>query len=188
VAHQRLSERIAPWTAIYERGLFAGPRMVTYADVRGAYPDYQLPRGTYGWEPSTRTVNGGPGWAAPPKAAPKLTRPQKVKRELRWAVDEMKEKFRWLGNQIMPKIEKRVDAGIKWYEEAISAAVYGILSGVGLWILILVGVQLHLPQRFLSSATAGASNLFPTGEVKEDSLPDSESRVDKVIGNDRLIE
>ena len=63
VAHQRLLERNGPWGAFYQRGLFAGSRVVTYADVKGAYPDYQLPRGTYGWEPSTRTVNGGPGWA-----------------------------------------------------------------------------------------------------------------------------
>ena len=39
---------------------------MTYADLNGIYPNYQLPRGTLGWEPSTRTVNGGPGWAPKP--------------------------------------------------------------------------------------------------------------------------
>lgn len=40
--------------------------MVTYGDVRRAYPGYALPLGTLGWEASTRTVNGGPAWAPPP--------------------------------------------------------------------------------------------------------------------------
>lgn len=88
VAHQRLSERNGPWGAIYERGLFAGSRMVTYADVRGIYPNYQLPRGTYGWEPSTRTVNGGPGWASPPKPPPRLTRAEKAEALIKRLVGE----------------------------------------------------------------------------------------------------
>jgi hypothetical protein len=47
---------------------------VTYADVKASYPQYQLPRGTYGWQPSTRTVNGGPGWSVPPKPKPRPTK------------------------------------------------------------------------------------------------------------------
>jgi TolA-binding protein len=82
VAHQRLAERNGPWGVFYTRGLFAGPRNLTYADVRNIYPRYQLPRGTYGWEPSTRTVNGGPGWAAPPKPLPRLTRTERAWRKL----------------------------------------------------------------------------------------------------------
>ena len=57
--------------------------MVTYNDVKAAYPDYKLPRGTYGWQPSTRTVNSGPGWQAPPKPPPprpRLTRGQRLKK------------------------------------------------------------------------------------------------------------
>ena len=53
--------------------------MVTYADVKATYPNYQLPRGTFGWQPSTRTVNGGAGWAAPPKPPPRLTRTARLK-------------------------------------------------------------------------------------------------------------
>ena len=70
VCHERLANYNNYWRNLYAAGLHAGARMVTYADVRAAYPAYQLPRATYGWEPSTRTVNGGPGWDAPPK--PKL--------------------------------------------------------------------------------------------------------------------
>jgi len=88
VAHEKLSQRIAPWTAIYERGMFAGPRLVTYEDVKNAFPDYQLPRGTYGWKPSTRTVNGGAGWAPKPTPLPKVSRQQKVERKVKEWYDE----------------------------------------------------------------------------------------------------
>ncbi len=74
VCHERLSERYNQyWHSAYATGLHAGDRMVTYKDVRTAYPDYQLPRGTSFWEPATRTVSGGPGWAAPPKPKPRPT-------------------------------------------------------------------------------------------------------------------
>jgi hypothetical protein len=32
----------------------------SHTEIKAAYPDYQLPRGTFGWEPATATVNGGP--------------------------------------------------------------------------------------------------------------------------------
>lgn len=74
VCHERLSGYNPYWRDIYEAGLHAGARMVTYTDVKAAYPTYQLPRGTFGWQPSTRTVNDGPGWAAPPKPTPRPSR------------------------------------------------------------------------------------------------------------------
>jgi TolA-binding protein len=78
VCHERLSNYNPYWREIYQNGLHAGTRMVTYQDVKAAYPDYQLPRGTYGWQPATRTVNGGPGWQAPAKAPPRLTKTARV--------------------------------------------------------------------------------------------------------------
>lgn len=74
VCHERLSGYNPYWRDIYGAGLHAGQRMVTYTDVKAAYPTYQLPRGTYGWQPSTRTVNDGPGWAASPKPLPRPSR------------------------------------------------------------------------------------------------------------------
>jgi len=74
VCHERLSDFNPYWRDLYDAGLHAGQRMVTYTDVKAAYPSYQLPRGTYGWQPSTRTVNDGPGWAKPPKPAPRPSR------------------------------------------------------------------------------------------------------------------
>ncbi|HJZ79002.1 MAG TPA: tetratricopeptide repeat protein, partial [Pyrinomonadaceae bacterium] len=82
VCHDRLSNYNAYWRDIYENRMHAGERMVTYADVKAAYPRYQLPQGTYGWQPSTRTVNNGPGWAPPPPPPPRpkrLTRTERVK-------------------------------------------------------------------------------------------------------------
>ena len=82
VCHERLSDYNPYWRDMYQRGLHAGQRMVSYEDVRRMYPDYQLPRGTRGWEPSTRTVNGGPGWAAQPKPPPRLTWRARLKLKL----------------------------------------------------------------------------------------------------------
>jgi len=79
VCHERLSNYNPYWRQIYQNGLHAGQRMVTYADVKATYPNYQLPQGTYGWQPSTRTVNSGPGWAAAPKPLPRLTKRQRVR-------------------------------------------------------------------------------------------------------------
>jgi TolA-binding protein len=74
VCHEQLSGFNPYWRDIYESGLHAGKRMVTYANVKAKYPSYQLPRGTFGWQPSTRTVNDGPGWAPSPKPAPRPSR------------------------------------------------------------------------------------------------------------------
>ncbi|HKE57956.1 MAG TPA: hypothetical protein VKB46_14685, partial [Pyrinomonadaceae bacterium] len=79
VCHERLANYNPYWREIYGKGLHAGERMVTYANVKATYPKYQLPRGTSGWQPSTRTVNNGPGWAAAPKPPPRLSRTARVK-------------------------------------------------------------------------------------------------------------
>jgi TolA-binding protein len=72
LCHGRLSAYNDYWREAYAAGRHAGSRLVSIDDVRRAYPRYQLPRGTDGWEPATRTVNGGPGWAPPPpRPAPK---------------------------------------------------------------------------------------------------------------------
>ncbi|HEY0544943.1 MAG TPA: outer membrane protein assembly factor BamD [Pyrinomonadaceae bacterium] len=101
VCHDRLSGFNPYWRNIYAMGLHAGQRMVTYADVKAKYPDYKLPRGTVGWEPATRTVNGGPGWAVPPKPAPRPTRRERIQHYLSlgyaWAVAFWEQKLRhWL--------------------------------------------------------------------------------------------
>lgn len=79
VCHERLANYNDYWREMYGAGLHAGKRFVTYTNVKAAYPSYQLPRGTSGWQPSTRTVNDGPGWAAPPKKIPRPSRAARVK-------------------------------------------------------------------------------------------------------------
>ncbi|MDX6612809.1 MAG: hypothetical protein QOD75_1995 [Blastocatellia bacterium] len=79
VCHERLANFSPYWRDIYQAGLHAGSRMVSYPDVKAAYPGYQLPRGTSGWQPSTRTVYGKPGWAPPAKPAPRLSRVARLK-------------------------------------------------------------------------------------------------------------
>ena len=165
VAHQKLSSINDYWRAAYERNLYAGPRLVSYDDVKSAYPRYQLPRGTNGWAPATRTVNGGPGWAAPLKPAPRETKEHRVKRLLREAASTVAD----YSNKVLPKVESKVDAGIDWYKSAIEAAIYGIVSGIGLWFLVLIGIGLH-------------SRLRLPGEVtKIDEPPGADSRVDKFL-------
>ena len=88
ICHERLSGYNPYWRDIYGAGLHAGQRMVTYTDVKAAYPTYQLPRGTYSWQPSTRTVNNGPGWAAPPKYVPPPSRWARLK----WKVENVFDK------------------------------------------------------------------------------------------------
>jgi TolA-binding protein len=79
VCHERLAQYNDYWRGIYGAGLHAGSRFVNYKDVKAAYPSYQLPRGTFGWQPATRTVNDGPGWAAPPKPVPRSSRLARIK-------------------------------------------------------------------------------------------------------------
>ncbi len=84
VIHERLAVSQWYWPEQYRQGLHPGERLVTYADVRREYPRYQLPFGTLGWEPRSRTVNGGPGWAQAPKSKP-LTRVERVRRKVKRA-------------------------------------------------------------------------------------------------------
>ena len=104
VCHERLSGYNPYWRDIYQNGLHAGQRMVTYQDVKAAYPNYQLPRGTYGWQPSTRTVAGGPGWQAPPKPPVRLTRTARAKLLLHRLVDRVEIFWREKGRRWLTEI------------------------------------------------------------------------------------
>ena len=173
VAHERLSGASNYWRTIYGQGLFAGPRMVTYADVRSAYPRYQLPRGTNGWEPATRTVNGGPGWAPKPAPIPRETKEHRVRRLLNEITDKLSESF-------FPSVIGKIDAGVDRYVEIIKAAIYGLVVGVGLWSLVLIAIHIDWRRRIeklISFASGGSPFTFDTS----DEIPQSESRVEKFI-------
>lgn len=82
IAHERLGDLNYYWREIYSSGLFAGPRLVTNADINGRFPKFKWPLSRLGWEPATRTVNGGPAYPPPPKPAPKLSFTQRVERKV----------------------------------------------------------------------------------------------------------
>jgi TolA-binding protein len=174
VAHDRVSDLNNYWRTIYARGLFAGPRMVTYADVRSAYPQFQLPRGTNGWEPATRTVNGGPGWAPKPTPVPHETKEHRVRRLLNEIADKLSE-------TVFPSVTGKIDAGVAGYIGAIKSAIYGLAVGVGLWLLVLIGISVDWRRqigRLISFASGGSPVTIAT---LDDDIPQSESRVEKFI-------
>jgi outer membrane protein assembly factor BamD (BamD/ComL family) len=82
VGHERLGDLNSYWRGIYEQKLFAGPRMVTNADINGRFPKFNWPLSRLGWEPATRTVNGGHAYPPPPKPAPRLSFTQRVERKV----------------------------------------------------------------------------------------------------------
>jgi outer membrane protein assembly factor BamD (BamD/ComL family) len=176
VAHQHLSNLNPYWRSIYGQGLFVSSRLVTYADVRRTYPNYQLPRGTNGWEASTRTVNGGPGWSPPPpkpKPVPKPTRAQRIKRILKRVVAE------W-----QTSLQHKVDAIENRYTTLLQrclSAIAWVVGLLGAWYIGILG--LHLWKQRLALEEPDLTALF-AADVPPDNLPNSESRVEKVIGND----
>jgi outer membrane protein assembly factor BamD (BamD/ComL family) len=129
VAQERIANFNNYWRSVYERGLFAGPRNVGYDDVKRAYPNYQLPRGTDGWEPATRTVNGGPGWAPKPKPPVRLTRTQKVTRKLQ-------ELAGTLGERVMSNTTYIAGVVPPILREVIYAFAFALLIWSAVWIRI----------------------------------------------------
>jgi outer membrane protein assembly factor BamD (BamD/ComL family) len=125
VCHERLHEYNNYWREVYSGGGHAGPRMVTYRDVKAAYPGYKFPRGTFGWEPSTRTVNGGPGWDKPPRPAPRPSRWARVERLANyWSTENFK-----LINRMLTDIEFPV--------KQVWSSIVAAVNWVGHWLWII---------------------------------------------------
>ena len=129
VCHERLANYNNYWRSVYSEGGYAGERMVEYRDVRAAYPKYRLPRGTAGWEPSTRTVNGGPGWDSLPKPKP---RPSKWSRGVELLNRYMNEFIKIL-NRIVGDVEYTMKSA--W--NAIVSAIEWVFHWI--WILTMCG-------------------------------------------------
>jgi outer membrane protein assembly factor BamD (BamD/ComL family) len=168
VAHERVSNLNPYWRDIYTKGLFAGPKDVDLSDVRSLYPNYKMPRAEKGWEPSTRTVNGGPGWEPKPKPLPKPTRTQNFERKF-------KRYFGMVEGWITPKfwaVTEGYTSYVREWLDALLTAVGTLLAGY----LVLVGFH------FRKSLSAAVIRLiYP--EAPQELLPDSESRIEKVIGD-----
>ena len=128
VGHERLSDYNDYWRGIYERGLFAGPRFVDFKDVKRAFPTYQLPRGTDGWEPATRTVNGGPGWAPKPKPPARPTRTQKIDRMVR---------------VLWGSLAEKLQTGTNYLASAAPLLVRGFLYALAVAFLIWIPLRIR---------------------------------------------
>lgn len=176
VAHQHLSNLNPYWRSIYGQGLFVGSQLVTYADVKRNYPRYQLPRGTNGWEAATRTVNGGPGWAPPPKPKPlpRLTRTQKLKRLWERMI-----------HPLQTSIQHKMVEAEERYTAHLWRCLYAVLAALGLaglWYARVIGThywkqqqQEDITQLSLDFSTAISASLAPSAE----------SRVEKIIQAER---
>ncbi len=177
VAHRRLANYNNYWRRLYQNGLQAGERLVTFQEIRSIYPKYQMPRAEQGWEPMTRTVNGGPGWAPPPpklKPVPKPTRAQKLKRFLRHVVADLHSRLQHKADAI----ENRYTTLL---QRCMSVIVW-IAGALGLWYGAVLG--LHFWKQRLALSEPELTGLFAS-DLPPKTLPDSESRVEKVIGKDR---
>ncbi len=174
VAHRRLASYNNYWRKIYDNGLQSGGHLVTFRDVKSLYPKYQMPRGEEGWEPITRTVNGGPGWAAPPKPLPKLTRTQKFKRYLK----RFEEFFQ-------SKIQTKIDSATESYTTYLWRCLTAILIAFGLiftWYGSVLSFHFWKQRKPLLPA---ALSIISSDDSISSEASDSESRVEKII-NDHL--
>lgn len=120
LCHQRLSNFNGYWRAMYdERGLHAGQRLVTLADLRREYPNYRLPAAG-DWKPSTRTVNGGPAWPAPP-VRKQLTGVERVRLKLKRAELRVGQAWGLFGEVYGGRVRRWTVAALRWSVVALVA-------------------------------------------------------------------
>lgn len=120
VIHERLAGFQLYWPGQYKQGFHPGGPLVTYADVRRAYPDYGLPPGTYGWEPSTRTVNGQAAWPAPPKPM-RLTGSERARLQIRRAERRVVLAWGLFGEVYGGRVRAWTVAASRWLVVALTA-------------------------------------------------------------------
>ena len=165
VCHDRLAEYNGYWREIYSDGGHAGEQLVDYSDVRAAYPKYRFPRGTFGWEPATRTVNGGSGWDPRPKPRP---------RPSRWA------RAAQLANSCASESFKLLNRALTDFENLLKQGWLAIVAAVGwvahwLWILTMIGWLWFLWRRACEART-----------LMEEALAQCKSRPIEECGNSHL--
>ncbi|MDQ3916977.1 MAG: hypothetical protein M3348_00615, partial [Acidobacteriota bacterium] len=122
VCQQRLSNYNEYWRRAYADGLHAGATRVTYEDVRRTYPDYRFPRGSNGWEPSTRTVGGEPAWPAPPKPK-ELTRTARARLEIKRTERRVGRAWELFGEVYGGRVRRCTLAALRWAVTALAACL-----------------------------------------------------------------
>lgn|GEM_PF-902468 len=120
LCQQRLSEFNGYWREMYDRGIYAGERLVTLADLRVAYPDYRFPRAGR-WKPSTRTVGGEPAWPAPP-VPKKLTGTERVRLKVKRGERLVWEGWRLFGEIGGGSVRRWTLKALRWTVVALVAA------------------------------------------------------------------
>jgi TolA-binding protein len=121
LCHQRLSEFNGYWREMYGRGMHAGVSLVTLSDLRRAYPQYRMPL-VGDWKPSTRTVNGGPAWPAPPKPR-RLTGMESARVKLRRAERRLAQAWELFGEVYEGRVRAWTVAALRWLMAASFAAL-----------------------------------------------------------------
>lgn len=120
LCHQRLEEFNGYWRDLYASGVHAGSRVVTLGDLRAAYPDYRLP--VVGkWKPSTRTVNGGTAWPAPPKPK-QLTGVERARGQVRRAELRVSKAWGLFGEIYGGRVRAWTVRALRWTLAAFVAA------------------------------------------------------------------
>lgn len=156
VCDERLINFSPYWRAMSQTGRHAGSRWVTYDDVRRQFPGYQLPRGTFGWEPSTRTVNGGPGLEPKPKPLPRKSRLERALEKLAvWSepiISFGSSAWQWYKGYLLnlPEFSR------KWSEWfwSVTSCLYLIPFTVLLWMLVNQRKQRFLDQMNIQEESA----------------------------------
>jgi hypothetical protein len=102
-----------------ERGLHAGQRLVTLADLRREYPQYRLPVAG-DWKPSTRTGSGEAAWPAPPKPK-RLTGMERARVKLKRAELRLEQAWELFGEIYDGRVRRWTLAALRWSVVALVA-------------------------------------------------------------------
>ncbi|HEX8149347.1 MAG TPA: hypothetical protein VF591_19345 [Pyrinomonadaceae bacterium] len=121
LCQQRLSNFNGYWRDMYARGLHAGQRLVTLADVRREYPQYRLPAAGR-WEPSTRTVSGEPAWPAPRKPK-RPTGVERARAKIKRAELRVGQAWELFGEVYDGRVRRWTVAALRWSAVALVALV-----------------------------------------------------------------
>jgi outer membrane protein assembly factor BamD (BamD/ComL family) len=121
LCHQRLSEFNRYWRDMYGKGLYAGERLVTLADLRREYPQYRLPA-VGDWKPSARTVDGRPAWPAPAKPKPP-TGVERVRWKMRLAQWRVSQGWKLFGEIYGGRVRHWTLVALHWLVVALVASL-----------------------------------------------------------------
>ena len=119
-----------------------------------------------GWEASTRTVNGGPAYAALPKPPPKLSITQRIERKLK--------KY---GDLIMTKVSPKIEKAADDYFSFLRGLIYGLIAIMTLFAAVYAVLIATHVRTLKGNGTVVALQ----SEHALERLPGTESRIEKVI-------